>query len=149
MKSRKKLKLKVKKENNSCMLFVGEKPFKSPFCLTDNLTYCFFGLPEQFFVDNRIDDVVLFDTTENDLRFTFDRATEVLIENLSVSTSKENMGSVMSKQAFDLFIQMNNGKKCYYCPVTSWFGKESNRLIAVLPEKNKKPLGILKVKKEI
>lgn len=128
--------LKLKKKIKSNI----KKVYFSGFCLTDNKNFALFNVSDQFLVDNEFSNALNFKLTEDDLWIIINRSNEIKPIKENQDVFFKNHGTV-KKEFFDL---INNFHKCKFFPITEWFGKKCNRLIVALPDKEGKPIGILK-----
>lgn len=113
----------------------------SGFCATDNSNFALFDVSEQFLVDNGFMPVLDFDLSENDLWMLIDREHQIKPSIGNIKVTFKGYGLVDRKH-FDLM--HSHCPNVVYYPVTEWFGNASNRLLAGLPEKMGKPIGVLK-----
>lgn len=118
-----------------------EEVYFSGFCATDNKNFALFNISEQFLVDKGYIPVLNFKLSEDDLWMLIDRDNQIKASRGNLKVTFNGFGMVDRKH-FDLFISLN--PNCQFYPVTEWFGITSNRLIAGLPERSGKPIGILK-----
>lgn len=126
--------IKLKKEN----------VYYSGFCITNNINYALFDVPDTFLVDNSFEHVLDFSLNENDLWMLIDREHQIKPSLGTVKVTFKDYGLV-DRRHFDL---LNKAcPNCQFYPVTEWFGKASNRLLAGLPDKMGKPIGVLKTVK--
>jgi hypothetical protein len=124
----------MKKANNQEIHFSG-------FCATDNKNFALFDVSEHFLVDNDYTPVLDFKLSENDLSMIIDRNNQIKVSKGNLKVTFTDYGLV-DRKYFNLFISINSN--CKFYPVTEWFGTKANRLIAGLPEKAGKPIGVLK-----
>lgn len=116
--------------------------YSSEFCVTDNNNFALFNVLNEFLVDNDLINALKFDLTEDDLLMFIDRGSE------SIKPSKGNLKvsfgeyGFVDRKYFNLMTSYN--ENCIFLPITEWFNKRTNRLLAVLPNKEGKPFGILK-----
>jgi hypothetical protein len=117
----------------------------SGFCATDNKNFALFNVSEQFLVDNGFNVVLDFKLTEDDLWMLIDRNQQIQPQ---IGLGKVNFPQygMVNKMYFDLMT--SNRPSCMFFPVIEWFGKASNKLIVGLPNREGKPIGILKTVKE-
>ena len=138
----KKVKLAVKKR---FQLKVAKRELKeiyySGFCATDNNYFALFNVSEQFLVDKGFNSVLNFKLSEDDLWMLIDRKNEITCSKGSLKVSFNNYGLVERKN-FDLLCSLSPSISFY--PVIEWFGTASNRLIVGLPDREGKPIGVLK-----
>lgn len=113
----------------------------SGFCATDNKNFALFNVNEQFLVDKGFTDVLTFKLTEDDLWMLINRDYEIKPQIGILKVKFDTMGMV-SRKHFDLLFSVC--PQCKFYPVTEWFGKASNQLIVGLPDREGKPIGILK-----
>lgn len=138
-----KAKPRAKKSTKTKSQLKLKNAFYSGFCLTDNKNFALFNIEKQFLVDNDINYSVNFKLTENDLNMMLDRSIQ-----LKHKIDKEKNIVVFSDygqvdmQYFKLFKLIY--LTCIFVPVIEWNGNQSNRLIAGLPNKQGKPIGVLK-----
>lgn len=121
--------------------------YYSGFCLTDNYSFMFFDLDDDFIVENKLkisNDTFAF--TENSLEVVFDK-----MKPLEYSYKGEKVFFKTRKDFIELekllFIK-KKFPKCLFYEVTEFMGKEVNTLVIVLKEEYGKPFGILKTKIE-
>lgn len=139
----KRLKLRVHKKPKRVSLNampIGEIYF-SGYCATDNKNFALFGVNEQFLIDKGFDNVLNFELSENDLWMLIDRGKEIQPE-FSLSEITFPLFGTVKRIYFDIVTQFN--PEMHFFPITEWFGKTVNRLIACLPDKDGKPVGLLK-----
>jgi hypothetical protein len=138
MKTLKKVKLKTKNPSKNL-----DKPviYSSGFCITDNKNFALFNVPINFLVDKGITDVLSFKLSEDDLWMLIDRSKSI---RPSKGTAKVAFGvfGLVDREHFDMLTSIN--PNCQFYPVTEWFGTASNRLLVGLPDKEGKPIGVLK-----
>lgn len=115
--------------------------YSSGFCITDNKNFVIFNAPINFLVDKGIKNVIDFKLTEDDLWMLIDRSKNIKPSKGNMKVAFKEYGLV-DRKYYDLLIDLN--PNCQFYPVTEWFGTASNRLLAGLPDKDGKPIGVLK-----
>jgi len=116
--------------------------YYSGFCATDNNNFALFNVSEQFLVDKGFNRVLDFKLSEDDLWMLIDRNHEIKSSKGSLKVSFDNYG-IVDRTHFNLILSLNSYMISWY-PVVEWFGVASNRLIVGLPDKEGKPIGVLK-----
>ena len=111
------------------------------FCATDNKNFALFNINNQFLVDRGYTQVLSFKLTEHAFPMIIDRDKKLKLNKEIKKVSFENYGFL---SAGFLGIVLSLYSNCSFYPVVEWFGKKSNRLIVGLPNKEGKPIGILK-----
>ena len=139
----KRIKLKKTKEKTKQINLETQTIYHSGFCATDNKNFALFNINKQFLVDKGFIHVLSFKLTEDDLSMLIDRKKQIKINSFLSAKNKtfENYGMV-NRIYLNMFYDLNI--KCQFYPVIEWFGKASNRLIVGLPDREGKPIGILK-----
>jgi hypothetical protein len=134
MKMLKKVRLKTKNHAKPVI-------YSSGFCITDNLNFALFNAPVNFLVDKGFSNVLSFKLTEDDLWMLIDRSKNIRPSKGNVKVTFQGFGLV-DREYFDMLTSIN--PDCQFYPVTEWFGTASNRLMVGLPDKEGKPIGVLK-----
>lgn len=114
----------------------------SGFCATDDKNYALFDVQRQFLVDKGFTSVLPFNLTEDDLWMLIDRTHKVIPQIGIIKVSFPGIGMV-NRRYFNLLLSLNS--QCEFYVVTEWFGMASNRLIVGLPDREGKPIGVLKL----
>lgn len=139
------IKQKLKKFNDvRSTYFKDANIYYSDFCLTDNKNFALFNVFDQNWVDNIFTNVLPFDLREDDLSMLIDRRSKTIKLSKRDSLIKVGNFGFVDSVYFNLLMGHIRTSNFIFLPVTEWFKRDVNTLIACLPNKQSKPTGILK-----
>ena len=124
--------------------FLQEKQlFYSGSLLTDNISFIFFEIDDNFFLENKIkivDDNI--SINENSLRVVFDRQTEIKTIKRGRRIFVEKLNRFLNTEIYDYL--KTKYPDCVFHEISEFFGEFVNTLVMVLREDGGKPCAILK-----